>query len=125
MHTPAICIADDDDAVRKTWATALREAGHKIFEAADGEDVLNLIDRQAVALVVLDILMPRKEGLETIAGIKSRSPDTKILAVSGGGDSVQAGDALYLAKRFGANAVLQKPFRIATLLEQVNGLLRG
>lgn len=125
MNGSTICVADDDSAVRQTWARALREAGHTVFEAADGEDVLELLKRQPIALVILDILMPRKEGLETIAGIRTQSPTTRILAVSGGGEAVKAPDALYLAKRFGADEVLQKPFRLTLLIEFVNRLLKS
>lgn len=125
MSGSLICVADDDGAVRQTWATALHEAGHTVFEAADGEDVLELLKRQPIALVILDILMPRKEGLETIAGIRTQSPGTRILAVSGGGASVQAPDALYLAKRFGADETLEKPFRLTVLIDFVNKLLKA
>ena len=124
MNSSTICITDDDDAVRRTWAHALKEAGHTVFEAADGEDALQVLRRNSIAVIVLDILMPRKEGLETIAGIRAHSPGTKILAVSGGGDSVRAGDALHLAKKFGADAVLEKPFRLSVLIEHINKLLR-
>jgi CheY-like chemotaxis protein len=73
-------------------------------------------------IVVTDIVMPEREGLETIMAIKSARPDVPILAISGGG-RIGAPPFLDLARRLGADDVLAKPFRTAQLVERIAALV--
>ena len=73
--------------------------------------------------VITDMLMPEKEGLQTIQEIREISPDVKILAISGGGRSIDAGNCLKLAQSMGANCVLAKPFNFSQIGEAVEQLV--
>lgn len=73
-------------------------------------------------MVVTDILMPQKEGIETIMELRRRDPAPKIIAISGG-DRTGIADYLSMAKRLGADCVLRKPFRIGELTKAINALM--
>ncbi len=117
-----IVLIDDDDDVRRTLVRMLETAGHQVHEAADGSSGLELCLRVDPQLVITDILMPEKEGIETIMTLKRDRPDLKIIAISGGG---RAGgmDFLDMARSLGADEVLQKPFRRAELLDLMKRVL--
>lgn len=117
-----VLIIDDASTVRELIRRMLLGAQHSVIEAADGEVGLALFQEQQPALVITDLLMPKKEGIETIQEIRRQGRDTKIIAMSG---STGPGRELYLdaAKKLGADAVLAKPFHAEKLLEVVNGLL--
>lgn len=117
-----ILLIDDDDDVRRTLVRMLQMAGHEVHEATDGDSGLALFEELKPDLVITDILMPEKEGIETIMILKREHPDVKILAISGGGRS-GAMDFLEMARSLGADQVLQKPFRRADLLDLVAKLL--
>ena len=99
----------------------LARAGHDVVEAADGMEGLAAVRARRPDLVVTDILMPNKEGIETIRELRREAPELPILVISG-----DPGSALYLeiATMLGARAALNKPFRHADLLLAVEGLLR-
>jgi CheY-like chemotaxis protein len=115
-----ILVIDDEAEVRQTLARML--AGHAVHEAADGGAGLALAAELAPDLVVTDILMPEKEGIETIRELRRAHPRVRILAISGGGQSGTL-DFLDMARALGADAALAKPFRRSELLEMVERLL--
>lgn len=117
-----ILVIDDDQALRRTMRRILVDAGHAVIDAEDGNVGMKRLHAEQPALVITDILMPNKDGIETIREIRQLSPRTKIIATSGGGSS---GEAMFLkaARVFGADAILQKPFRAADLLATVDRLL--
>lgn len=119
---PVILVVDDEEGVRGFIRRALEAAGHRIVEAADGKQALHVFRRERPDLVITDIIMPDCDGIETIVVMKDEDPQVKILAVSGGGRAHRM-DLLELAPRAGADAVLEKPFRHAQLLECVAPLL--
>jgi CheY-like chemotaxis protein len=82
---PVVCVIDDDEYVRLTLCAALTYAGFQTVQARDGACGLDAIARANAAVAVIDLIMPGKEGLETIIEAKARFPDLKILAVTGGG----------------------------------------
>ena len=98
----------------------LEAAGYDVDEASDGAEGLTLFKQQPADLIVTDIYMPNKEGLETIRELRRLDPDVKIIAMSGGGS---AGDFLPIAKRLGAAKTMQKPFDNEMLLEAVSEVL--
>jgi DNA-binding response OmpR family regulator len=116
-----ILVIDDEPQVRRLLQTILERAGHDVFEAADGMEGLMTARARQPDLVVTDILMPNKEGIETIRELRREVPALPILVISG-----DPGSALYLemAKLLGAHAALTKPFRATELLRAVEGLLR-
>jgi CheY-like chemotaxis protein len=119
----AILVADDDAAIRKVISKMLTEEGYEVLEASDGIEVTKLLTSQVgIDLVILDIIMPEKEGLETIRELKQFYPKVKILAISGGG----AGNLhqyLTIAKKMGADQTLSKPFLKNDLLSTVQRIL--
>ena len=117
-----IVIVDDDPTVRLIAAELLRQDNHVIVEARDGDEALRVIGSMAVHLVVLDILMPNKDGLETIVELRRTQPDVRILAISSGG-RVGAGPLLRTAMVLGADDTLVKPLRLETFARSVSRLL--
>lgn len=117
-----ILVIDDDDTVRLSVRLALEDADHKVEEAADGLEGMNLFRNHPADLVITDIFMPEKEGLETIDEIKQVAPQTKIIAISGGG-RMDPEDYLEIAMRVGADYSLLKPFDIQVLVNAVDDLL--
>jgi len=116
-----VLIVDDDPQIR-SWLRELLDAeGHQVIEAGDGNEALACFHRSHPDLVVLDIYMPNKDGLETILLLRKIDPDVKILALSGG--VIKGYDVYKPAKAFGAQAALGKPFSAKEFLTHVDGLL--
>jgi len=89
-----------------------------VVEAADGNEGLRLLRAQSADLVVTDLVMPEKEGLETIMELKRRFPGIKIIAMSGGGHN-QPCTYLDLARKLGAGHALEKPIDRQAFLDAV------
>lgn len=117
-----ILVIDDAATVRHLVRRILADATHSVIEAQDGEVGLALFEKQRPAIVITDLFMPNREGIETIQHIRRLSPAAKIVAMSTSGS---AGGEFYLgaARKLGADAVLAKPFEPAQLLETVDRLL--
>jgi CheY-like chemotaxis protein len=118
-----ICVIDDDDAVRQTICRILTGAGYAVVEARDGRMGLKAIAETQPAMVITDIVMPNREGIETIMEAKQRFAHIPILAISGGG-RMEPDGFLDLAVKLGANDCLAKPFRPQELLGKVVTLLQ-
>ncbi|MEO0794708.1 MAG: response regulator [Verrucomicrobiota bacterium] len=117
-----ILVIDDQPGVREMIAMMIQRAGHECFEARDGNRGLKLVEQVNLDLVITDILMPEKEGIETIIELRKRFPAIRVVAISGGGDSKKF-DYLPMAEKLGAHATLRKPFDQAALLGIVENLL--
>jgi CheY-like chemotaxis protein len=119
-----VMIVDDEDHVRKVLCENLSECGFDVVMAADGQEALNMIDDglHRPDVVVTDIIMPRKEGLEVIMELRRKHPDIRLVAISGGGRTKSA-DFLHLAKKLGADAILPKPLDIDELERTVRGVM--
>src|SRR5437762_1510287 len=113
-----VLVVDDDLALRELFARVLRKAGFTAEVACDGASATRALEHTQFAAVVTDIIMPEKEGLETIVEIKSRWPSCKIIAVSGGG-AIGFRGYLDLALEMGADAVLRKPVEANDLIATV------
>jgi DNA-binding response OmpR family regulator len=118
-----ILIIDDDPYSRTTLQVILEEEGYEVICAEDGVRGLAAFRANAPDLVVTDLIMPNKEGLETIGEIRRSGATTPIIAVSGGG-RLKATDLLVLANHLGANAVLAKPFEAEDLIAKVQAELQ-
>ena len=118
----AVLIVEDDLELLRTLARRFHLAGSRVTVARDGNEALARFDQSTPAIVVTDILMPGREGIETIMAMKERSPGVKILAISGGGLLGAAG-VLDLARRLGADTVLAKPFRSDQVLDVARKLI--
>src|SRR5437867_9393413 len=117
-----ILVMEDDDVLRGALRVALEAAGYEVMEAADGHAGLRLYREQGADLVLVDIFMPERDGLEVIRALRAQTPQALIIAMSGGGRVVKV-DLLQAAARFGASRTLAKPFEPRALLTAVHGLL--
>lgn len=119
-----IVIIDDDRLVRDTLLNYLDDDEYDAVGAADGQKGLDLVAEHNPEVVVTDILMPNKEGMETISELKKAYPDIRIVAMSGQNWS---GFTSYLdmASRLGAHAVLSKPFSRKDFISTIKGVAEG
>ena len=117
-----ILIADDDPGIRALCRRVLERAGYDTEEAADGRAAVESQRQHPADVVLMDILMPTQEGLETIIELRREFPDVKIIAMSGGG-LVGPDSYLRVAERLGADRVFEKPFNNDELLAAVDQLL--
>jgi len=104
-----ILLVDDDDALRKMLRLNLEMMGYTVAEATNGKEALAAQQSEPADLILTDLVMPEKEGIETIGELRKKYPSAKIIAMSGGG-RVSAADYLKVAKMMGANFALAKPF---------------
>jgi CheY-like chemotaxis protein len=116
-----ILVVDDDAAIRSLFHKILARAGYRVMEAADGAQALAAMNQGGIDLVITDLVMPEKEGIETIMEIRKNHPQVKVAAVSG----AFGGKYLEIAVSLGAEAALAKPVSEETLLGMVRRLLGG
>jgi DNA-binding response OmpR family regulator len=118
-----ILLIEDDNEVRTMLRLTLIHFGHTVMEARNGKEGLELFRRANADLVITDIVMPEKEGLEVLIELRERQvPPVKVIAISGGGRQ-KATEYLRLAKLMGAARVLAKPFSNEALLAAIDELL--
>lgn len=123
MTTPyKILVIDDDPQVRTLLCEVLQTNGYYVETATDGEQGIEKFIRDKQDLVITDIVMPKKEGIETILDLKRLSSDIKILAISGG-NAGYSQNYLTIAEMIGSDCTLQKPFTNQELLTTVNKIL--
>jgi two-component system, chemotaxis family, chemotaxis protein CheY len=113
----SVLVVDDEDQVRQLIRETLEQAGYQVTEARDGKDALQQYRLAPADLVIMDILMPDQDGLESIATLKREYPNVKIIAITGGSDMIGILNFLDVAKMLGAHRTLQKPFDMKTLLD--------
>ena len=116
-----ILVIDDDDDFRSMLCTALEQDGYVVEEARNGDEGSQRQRTEPVDLVITDILMPEREGLETIQALRQEFPELKIIAITGG---VGILNFLPLARLFGAIRTLQKPFTLQQLRDVVHEVLQ-
>jgi CheY-like chemotaxis protein len=117
-----ILLIDDDPLVAFTVERMLQGGGYTVIRAADGEKGLNILRGQTIDLIITDIIMPVKEGIETIREIREHDATLPVIAVSGGGHGA-GGSYLRMAQALGATETLAKPFDQDQLLAAVNRCL--
>jgi DNA-binding response OmpR family regulator len=119
---PRILIIDDEAALRDVLARLLEREGHEVFTASDGVDGLRLWREHGAAAVILDIHMPRSDGIETLVQLRAVAPELPVIVISGG-DQTRALGLLSDARLLGATRTLAKPFSLSELTAAVNGVL--
>jgi DNA-binding response OmpR family regulator len=119
----SVLLIDDDLELLRQMATAFVQAGYRVQVAPDGQVGLARFLADPTDLVVTDIVMPNREGIETIVALKQASRAVKVLAISGG-YRVAPADFLTLARHVGADGGLAKPFRLVELIELAARVLR-
>jgi CheY-like chemotaxis protein len=117
-----LLLIEDDAQLRKLFALKLSRQGYRVLEARDGKEGVDLFIEAQPDLVITDLIMPEKEGIETIIEIKRSNPEAKIIAVSGGGRN-HPDDYLEVAKALGADTTFSKPVHWPDLLKTIKELL--
>lgn len=106
----SIVVADDVPEILQLARIWLNGTGHAVTCAGSGGEVIRLMKHQAFDVIVADVLMPDGDGLDVIVSVKREKNGPRVLAISGGGKYMTAGDCLRIARGIGADAVLLKPF---------------
>jgi DNA-binding NtrC family response regulator len=113
-----ILVVDDEAPLRRALRRTLEQAGHEVIEAENGLVALKLHHASPADVVITDILMPERDGIEVIVALRLESPEVKIIAISGGGRFHQS-EVLDIAEPLGAFATVQKPFDGREILDVV------
>ena len=118
-----ILVVDDNASLRRLLAAPLARAGHEVIEAADGAEACRICRDVDVDLVILDLFMPVKDGIETMVELRAFAPGIPIIAMSGGGADASSLDLLNASELLGAALSLKKPFTMDEMLEAVRKAL--
>tara|TARA_E500000318_G_scaffold55810_1_gene51854 strand:+ start:22504 stop:22869 length:366 start_codon:yes stop_codon:yes gene_type:complete len=118
----AILVVDDDKSLRDLLSVVLRERGYDVETAEEGSAALELMAHARFEMVISDIIMPGKEGMETIKEIRTLYPDVQIIAMSTGG-SVGNSHVLEYARMIGAHETIRKPVELPNLITTVERML--
>jgi DNA-binding response OmpR family regulator len=118
-----ILLIDDDEQFRRMICMILEDAGYEVRSAQNGQEGLKMFMKERPDLVITDIYMPEKEGLETIIELRRADKEIKVLVVSGGCPHMNMSEMFTMAGIFGADAALPKPFDIGVFLQKVKELL--
>jgi two-component system response regulator CpxR len=120
-RTLRILVADDDAMARLGYRALLESAGHRVLLAQDGEEATHLIEKGGIDILLLDVLMPRKEGLETLREVKQRFPQLAVIVMTAGCTRNEF-DFLTIASKLGADRTLHKPFNQHDLVGLIEDL---
>jgi CheY-like chemotaxis protein len=114
-----ILVADDEAEVRDLVRQILEPHAFRVLDASDGREVMQRVSETKIDLLILDLVMPDVEGIETLRALQAKLPDLRILVMSG----AFGGSFLRCARMLGAHAALKKPFSCDALLANVQMLL--
>jgi two-component system, chemotaxis family, chemotaxis protein CheY len=117
---PSVLIVDDEEAIRRLIYETLKQAGYHVHEASNGKEGLTRYRESPTDLVIMDILMPDQDGLESILTLRQEFPEARIMAITGGSDMIGILNFLDVARMLGARRTLQKPFEMQQLLDAVH-----
>ncbi len=117
-----ILVVDDDEQVRKLYRSVLERAEHEVIEAANGDEGIRCYRKTKVDVVITDLIMPDKEGLEMIRELTLADADVKIIAISGGG-RITPDSYLKVAKSLGARHIFTKPVSYKQLIGAISDLV--
>lgn len=117
-----ILLIDDDNHFREMFAELLKRNNYEVIESHDGRFATELYAEHNPDLVITDIIMPEKEGIETILDLKRKYDNLKIIAISGGGRT-NALDNLRSARLLGADHTFEKPFENEEILTAIKELI--
>lgn len=117
-----ILIIDDDVAILKMIERLLSRAGYEVVTASNGEEGAHIFRKDKFDLIITDIIMPKKEGIEIVTMLKRDMPDVKVIAMSGGGRFSPEG-YLKSAEVLGAHKTFVKPFDHREMLVAVKELI--
>lgn len=122
LEAAKVLLIEDADDLRQTLEYGLQKHGYIVKSLPDGRDAVEIIGEFCPDIVVTDIIMPNKEGIELIHELHNSAPALPIIAISGGGQ-IPRNDILNYAKAFGVRRSLAKPFQIKELARAVAEVL--
>ncbi|MCD6201173.1 MAG: response regulator [Bacteroidales bacterium] len=117
-----IIVIDDEPYILLMLKKMLEKEGYEVDMATNGVEGIELYHKNGANLIITDIVMPEKEGLETIMNLKGENPDLKVIAISGGG-RVDSREYLHSAQLLGAEKIFPKPFKKDEIVRAVKELL--
>jgi CheY-like chemotaxis protein len=117
-----IMVVDDDAAIRRSLHTLLSRSGYQVLEAADGSEAVRLWRNGGADLVITDLHMPNKDGIQTIVELLTHTPGVPIIAMSGGGQTKRL-DLLGNVTLLGSVFTIEKPFTLTEMLNVVSRAL--
>jgi DNA-binding response OmpR family regulator len=118
-----IVVIDDDILGNQMVCRVLKNAGYEVSSAFNGAQGLKIFKKERPDLLITDLYMPEKDGLETIMELRQMDKEIRILAISGGSLNINVIDMLESAEVFGADAIMAKPIQIESFLNKVKELL--
>ena len=124
MKACSILVVDDEPALRDILSRVLTDAGHRVVGAGNGKEASKALSSGAFDIVLTDVIMPEKDGMQVISELRKKFPLVRIIAMSGGGH-VSRDQYLKIAKGLGAHAVLEKPFANQQLLATVEAIIQA
>jgi CheY-like chemotaxis protein len=122
MAACSILIVDDEPGIRELLGLMLQACGHTVATAEDGIQAPKIMASRPIDVVITDLLMPERDGLEFITELRKKYPNVKIIAMSGGGH-IARDSYLRIAKSFGAHILLEKPFSQSDVMGAVEAVL--
>ena len=121
--TRKVLLIDDEELIRLALGEILENAGFQVYTAESGTEGLRAFEADRPHLVITDIVMPDCDGLEVIMSIREKAPDTRIIAISGGGNTLPMKNCIEFARNLGVTRAIQKPIRPDLFLEIVREVL--
>lgn len=118
LNQRTILVVEDQEDLRKILVLKLTAAGYHVTTVADGREAIKTIATEKFDLVLTDMIMPERDGLEVIWEVRKTSPSLPVIAMSGGG-RMRPAEYLMLARKFGAVAILEKPFSDEQLFSSI------
>jgi CheY-like chemotaxis protein len=118
-----ILLVDDDAQIRASLGEFLKTQGHEVTVAANGKEAMKCLAEQQIDLILLDIIMPEQDGIETIMELNQKTIRPKVIAISGGSVGLSQEYILLLAKTMKVDAVLAKPVSFEVLKETMTRVL--
>ena len=116
-----VLVIEDDPVVRTYLVAVLTRSGHQVGQAANGKEGVQVFSAEPFDVVITDIIMPEKDGIETILDLRRSHPGLKVIAISGGGRSTPD-NYLHSATLLGADRAIRKPFTNEEILKAVDEL---
>lgn len=120
----SLLLIEDEESIRKGLRDRLVSEGHQVFDAPNGRLGVQLFRQHHPDVVITDILMPEKDGLEVIMGIRKDRPEQCIIAMSAAKTAGLDLDVLNIARILGASHTLEKPVEISSLLTAIDACLK-
>ena len=117
-----ILVVDDDEGIRKLYKHVLSREGYEVHTALNGLEAIEKASAILPHMIILDLIMPEQEGIETLLQLHSKHPGIPVVAISG---AIGANEYLHVSSLLGARVALQKPIRPETLVTTVRNILQG